>query len=129
MKPTMLVVEDELVLRMDFVDAARDAGFETLEANCATEALSILAAGADISVMFTDIRMPGSMDGLELAHVVRERWPGMIIVICSGNTRPASDELPRDVEFISKPCSGPHVAKLLSLIHQHVRPSSASRDL
>lgn len=116
MKPMMLVIDDEPLVRMDLVDMARDAGFETLEAGNASEALTILESRDDIRVVFTDIRMPGAMDGLALAHLVRDRWPPTVIVICSGNSQPSQEELPSNVVFMSKPCNGPKVANLLSSI-------------
>lgn len=116
MKPIMLVVEDELFVRMDFVDQAKGAGFETVEAGSAAEAVGILEGRNDIRVVFTDIRMPGDMDGLALAHLVRDRWPPTIIVICSGNEPPSEDELPTGVTFMPKPCSGPKIDHLLTAI-------------
>ena len=116
MKPKMLVVEDELFVRMDFVDQAQAAGFETVEAGSAAEAVSILEQRDDIGVVFTDIRMPGDMDGLALAHMVRDRWPPTIIVICSGNEPPSEGALPNGVTFMPKPCSGPEIDELLLAI-------------
>ena len=116
MKSKMLVVEDELFVRMDFVDQAQEAGFETVEAGCAAEAVTILEERDDIGVVFTDIRMPGDMDGLALAHMVRDRWPPTVIVICSGNEPPPKEELPLGVTFMPKPCTGPKIDRLLSAI-------------
>jgi two-component system, response regulator PdtaR len=116
MKPTMLVVDDEALMRMDLAEVAQEAGFETVEAESAAEALNVLESRNDIRVVITDIRMPGDMDGLALAHVVRDRWPPTVIVICSGNTEPHNDQLPLNVLFTSKPCTGPKMAKLLSSI-------------
>ena len=73
--PNVLVVEDEMVLRMRAVDIVEDAGFAPVEAVNADEALAILESRSDIAVLFTDIQMPGSMDGLKLAHAVHNRWP------------------------------------------------------
>jgi CheY-like chemotaxis protein len=70
----VLVVEDEMVLRMRAVDIVEDAGFTAVAAVNADEAISILEARSDISLLFTDIQMPGSMDGLKLAHAVHDRW-------------------------------------------------------
>jgi hypothetical protein len=74
-KPSHLVVEDELLLRLMAVDIVETAGFEALSAGTADEALAILEARADVRLVFTDVQMPGSMDGLRLAHAVRDRWP------------------------------------------------------
>jgi two-component system, response regulator PdtaR len=116
MKPILLVVEDELLVRLDFADLAQAAGFETVEASSADEAVEILQSRDDIKVMFTDIRMPGSMDGMALAHYVRDRWPPTIIVICSGNKPPDAETLPREARFVSKPCTGDRTEKLLENI-------------
>src|SRR4029079_6706893 len=82
--PTVLVVEDEMVLRMRAVDIVEDAGFNSLEAVNADEALSILESRSDISLLFTDIQMPGNLDGLKLAHAVHKRWPAIKIILVSG---------------------------------------------
>lgn len=117
MKPTLLVVEDELLLRLDLVDLATEAGFETIEAGSAAEAIAILEARSDIRAVFTDIRMPGDMDGIALAHFVRDRWPPTVIVICSANNPPNPSDLPQNTTFIAKPCTGPKIERLLSSIH------------
>lgn len=124
MKPMMLVVEDELFVRMDFVDQAQEAGFQTVEAGSAAEAVDILEQRDDIRVVFTDIRMPGEMDGLALAHMVRNRWPPTIIVICSGNEPPSKEELPNGVTFMPKPCSGPKIDQLLMAIKTELSTST-----
>jgi CheY-like chemotaxis protein len=72
-KPIVLVVEDEMVLRMRAVDIVEDAGFEPVEAVSADQAIEILESRDDISLLFTDIQMPGSMDGLKLAHATHTR--------------------------------------------------------
>lgn len=116
MKPTLLVVEDELLLRMDLVELAHQAGFETCEAGSAAEAIEILEQRDDVQVVFTDIRMPGEMDGLALAHCVRGRWPPTVIVICSANELPEAIELPSSTLFLPKPCTGPKLEILLTSI-------------
>lgn len=116
MKPILLVVEDEMLVRMDFADLAQAAGFETVEASSADEAIGVLHSRDDIRVVFTDIRMPGTMDGIALAHYVRDRWPPTIIVICSGNEPPSAEALPREARFVSKPCSGHRAEQLLETI-------------
>src|SRR5918994_1858826 len=80
----VLVVEDEMVLRMRAVDIVEDAGFTAIEAINAEQALSILESRSDISLLFSDIQMPGSMDGLKLAHAVHNRWPLIKIILVSG---------------------------------------------
>jgi two-component sensor histidine kinase/CheY-like chemotaxis protein len=101
--PNVLVVEDEMVLRMRAVDIVEDAGFHSVEAVNADEALSILESRSDISLLFTDIQMPGSMDGLKLAHAVHDRWPSIKIVLVSGQVKPSDAEKPADSRFFGKP--------------------------
>jgi CheY-like chemotaxis protein len=83
-RPVVLIVEDEFLLRMDAAHTIEEAGFEVLEAGSADEAIEILEARLDITVVFTDIQMPGSMDGLRLAALIRGRWPPLKIVPTSG---------------------------------------------
>jgi two-component sensor histidine kinase/DNA-binding NarL/FixJ family response regulator len=99
----VLVVEDEMVLRMRAVDIVEDAGFTAVEAVNADEAISILEARSDISLLFTDIQMPGSMDGLKLAHAVHDRWPAIKIILVSGQMNPSEAERPADSRFFGKP--------------------------
>ncbi|RYG02511.1 MAG: response regulator [Caulobacteraceae bacterium] len=103
-KPSIvLVVEDELMLRMRAVDIVQDAGFEPLEAISADEAISILESRDDISVLFTDIQMPGSMDGLKLAHLTHQRWPHIRIMLVSGQIAVTDADAPDDSKFFPKP--------------------------
>ena len=100
----ILVVEDELLLRLMAVDIVEDAGFEALAAATADEALAILEARADdVRLVFTDIQMPGSMDGLGLAHAVRDRWPPVELVVTSGRCSIGANDLPDRGRFIAKP--------------------------
>ena len=98
-----LVVEDELMLRMRAVDIVQDAGFEPLEAVSADEAIRILESRNDISVLFTDIQMPGSMDGLKLAHLTHTRWPHIKIILVSGQIAVTNADKPEDSKFFPKP--------------------------
>jgi CheY-like chemotaxis protein len=102
--PAILVVEDEPLLRLMAVDIVQDAGFEALAATTADEALAILEARADdVRLVFTDIQMPGSMDGLGLAHAVRDRWPPVELIVTSGRCHIGANELPARGRFIPKP--------------------------
>jgi two-component sensor histidine kinase len=103
--PNVLVVEDEMILRMRAVDIVEDAGFHPVEAVNADEALSILESRSDISLLFTDIQMPGSIDGLKLARAVHERWPAIKIILVSGQVKPSDAERPADSRFFGKPLS------------------------
>src|SRR3954463_13527800 len=97
--PNVLVVEDEMVLRMRAVDIVEDAGFTPVEAINADEAIAILESRSDIDLLFTDIQMPGSMDGLKLAHAVHDRWPSIKIILVSGQIKPSDSEKPADARF------------------------------
>jgi CheY-like chemotaxis protein len=99
----VLVVEDEMLLRMRAVDMVEDAGYTSVEAVDADAAVAILESRSDIALMFTDIQMPGSMDGLKLAHAVRERWPPIKIILVSGQLKPAPIDIPPDSRFYGKP--------------------------
>jgi two-component sensor histidine kinase len=101
--PKVLVVEDEMVLRMRAVDIVEDAGFIPVEAVDADEALSILESRSDIALLFTDIQMPGSIDGLKLAHAVHKRWPAIKIVMVSGQVNLSDADKPADSRFFGKP--------------------------
>jgi two-component system, response regulator PdtaR len=108
----ILVAEDDQLLKMLTVDIVEGAGFVAFQADNADEAVAILEARSDIVLLLTDINMPGSMDGLELAHAVRNRWPPMKIIVVSSRV-PASD-LPAGSRFFAKPY---HAEKLISEIH------------
>jgi two-component sensor histidine kinase/CheY-like chemotaxis protein len=99
----VLVVEDEMVLRMRAVDIVEDAGFTAVEAVDAAEALSILESRSDIALLFSDIQMPGSMDGLKLAHAVHDRWPSIKIILVSGKIELSDIDKPADSRFFRKP--------------------------
>jgi two-component sensor histidine kinase/DNA-binding response OmpR family regulator len=99
----VLVVEDEMVLRMRAVDIVEDAGFTAVEAVNADEALSILEARSDIALLFSDIQMPGSMDGLKLAYAVHARWPSIKIILVSGQVSLSDADMPTDSLFFGKP--------------------------
>jgi two-component system, response regulator PdtaR len=102
-KQVVLVVEDEALIRMHAAEMIRDLGFEVLEAANADQAISLLESNSEISVVFTDIQMPGSMDGLRLLAVVRDRWPPVALMVTSGQLRPREDDMPEDAHFLPKP--------------------------
>lgn len=102
-KKVVLVVEDEPLLLMAAVDLVEEAGFEALEARNADEAIELLNARQDIRIVFTDIDMPGSMDGMKLAAMVRDRWPPVEIIIVSGHRKVTDNDLPDRCVFFSKP--------------------------
>ena len=99
----VLVVEDEAILRLHAIDVVEEAGFSAIEAENADEAIAILESRSDITLLLTDVSMPGSMDGLKLAHAVRNRWPPVKIVVVSGHRQVDQSELPTDSRFFGKP--------------------------
>jgi CheY-like chemotaxis protein len=115
----VLVVEDEMLLRMRAVDMVEDAGYIPLEAVDADEAVKILESRSDIALMFTDIQMPGSMDGLGLARAVHERWPPIKIIVVSGALKLPDIELPADSRFFGKPLEAKEmIAEMQNMIGQ-----------
>jgi CheY-like chemotaxis protein len=88
---------------MRAVDMVEDAGYTPVEAVDADEAVAILESRSDIALLFTDIQMPGSMDGLKLAHAVRKRWPPIKIILVSGQLKLANIDIPTDSRFFGKP--------------------------
>ena len=101
--PAVLVVEDEGLIRLSAVQIVEDAGFEALEAGDADAAIRILEARSDIRLVFTDVHMPGTMDGLKLAHYIRNRWPPIHLTVASGVHIVAEGDLPRGAIFVRKP--------------------------
>jgi CheY-like chemotaxis protein len=111
--PLVLVVEDEPLVRMIAAEGLEDAGFQVLEAESAEDALRILSERPDVGVLFTDVNMPGKVDGVELARLVHERWPELRIVITSGRDYLKKAELPDDGRFVPKPYRTDEVASLI----------------
>jgi DNA-binding NtrC family response regulator len=113
----VLVVEDEMMLRMCAVDMVVDAGYTPLEALDAAEALAILESRSDVALMCTDIQMPGQMDGMGLAHVVHERWPTIGIIVVSGQLNLPHLDLPPRSRFFGKPLNaGEVIAEMRDMI-------------
>jgi two-component system, response regulator PdtaR len=101
--PAVLIVEDEPLVRLGAVKMIEEAGFLVIEAANADEAIRILESRTDIRAVFTDINMPGSMDGLKLAHAVRNRWPPIKIIVTSGRDQLTEQDLPEGGRFFAKP--------------------------
>jgi DNA-binding NtrC family response regulator len=112
---TVLVVDDEALIRMYAVDVLEDAGFKAIEAEDGEAALDALDRHPEIGVVFTDIHMPGPFDGLVLARKVHERRPDIQLIIASGRGRPTRDELPRGGTFFMKPYDATEIARLISV--------------
>jgi two-component system, response regulator PdtaR len=102
-RPVVLVVEDESLIRMSATAMVEAAGFEAIAAFDADDAIRILESRNDIRAVFTDVHMPGSMDGIRLAHVIRNRWPPVALIVTSGQTTVRESDLPIGGRFIRKP--------------------------
>src|SRR6202051_3462168 len=111
--PAVLIVEDEPLVRLCAVETVEAAGFEVIEAANADEAIRILENRGDIRVVFTDIHMPGSIDGLKLAHAVRNRWPPIKIIVTSGHGLVSENDLPEGGRFFAKPYDSTQVCETL----------------
>ncbi len=112
-KPVILVVEDESLIRMNAIAMVQEAGFEAIAASNADEAICILECRNDIRAVFTDVHMPGSMDGLRLARVVRNRWPPVALIVTSGQTTVPESDLPTGGRFLHKPYQSAQIATAL----------------
>jgi CheY-like chemotaxis protein len=102
-QPVILVAEDEDLLRLLATDILEDQGFRVVEAANAQAALDVLEKTPDVRLLFTDINMPGALDGMELARRVHERWPHVQLVLTSGQSEPCRADIPDDGHFIAKP--------------------------
>ena len=116
-KPIVLVVEEEALIRMSAVHMIEDAGYAAVEACNADEAIGILEKLRDIRAVFTDISMSGSMDGLKLAHSIRNRWPPIHLILTSGLNM--QDKLPPNGRFVGKPYTAEDVTKALNELLGH----------
>ena len=113
----VLIVEDEMMLRMSAVDMVEDAGYTPLEAQDAAEAVAILESRCDVALMCTDIQMPGQMDGVGLAHAVHARWPVIKIIVVSGQLKLQDLDLPPRSRFLGKPLNaGEVIAEMRDMI-------------
>jgi CheY-like chemotaxis protein len=102
-RPVVLVVEDESFIRSTALDMVENAGFEAIAASDADEAIRILESRNDIRAVFTDVQMPGSMDGLRLVRVIRNRWPPVALIVTSGHANVLETDLPTGGRFLPKP--------------------------
>lgn len=109
----ILVVEDEALIRLETVSLLEDAGYPVIEARDADVAIQILESRSDIRVVFTDIMMPGSVDGLRLANAVKDRWPPILILVTSGLSAPTEEQIPKIARFLRKPYAPQHVLKAI----------------
>ncbi|WP_242096742.1 MULTISPECIES: response regulator [unclassified Sphingomonas] len=100
---SILVVDDEPMIRLNLADFFEDEGYTVYEASDADAAIAILQANSGVRIVLTDIQMPGSMDGVKLAHFIAERFPPSLLIVASGALRPSAAELPPHTMFIAKP--------------------------
>jgi CheY-like chemotaxis protein len=112
-KTVILVVEDEAIIRLATTQLLEDAGYAVLQACDADIAIQILERRKDVSAVFTDIRMPGSLDGLKLVHAIKDRWPPIHLLVASGLGVPNETEFPKMARFLRKPYAPKHVLKAL----------------
>lgn len=112
-KRVVLIVEDEPFIRMDAAETIRIAGFDVIEVSNADDAIAVLEKRLDITLVFTDVQMPGSMDGLKLAAAIRGRWPPIHIIATSGNVRVTPQDLPEGGRFLQKPYGAKQLVDLL----------------
>jgi CheY-like chemotaxis protein len=110
---SVLVVEDEPLIRLGVVSDFEQAGFHVLEADTTDEALSLLRSHPEIQALFTDIEMPGSINGLKLAATVHDRWPPIKIMVTSGRVSVRKRDLPEDAQFVPKPYDNSQVISTL----------------
>ena len=102
-RPVVLIVEDEVLLRWTTVSVIDETGFNAFEAGSAVEAISILERRSDVWAVVTDVQMPGSIDGLKLAHLISIRWPKVKVIVTSGRLRLREDDLPAGGRYLQKP--------------------------
>jgi CheY-like chemotaxis protein len=113
----VLVVEDEFLSRLHAVNLVEDAGYKAIEASNYEEAIAILEARKDIRIVFTDVDMPGTLDGLKLAHAIRTRWPPVELIVTSGHFNLSDADMPERGRFFSKPYRDQDI---VSAIHHFV---------
>ena len=108
-----------MLIRLWAADLLEENGFSVLEAKDADAALKVLEARPDVKLLFTDVQMPGSLNGMELAREVHARWPHILLVITSGRERPTRGEIPDDGRFVSKPYSAEELlGQVNDLLHE-----------
>lgn len=117
-RPVVLVVEDDIFIRTDMAEVLTAEGYRVLQAATADEAIRVLENCPQVALVFTDVNMPGSMDGLRLAAYVADRWPPIRLLVTSAHTFVEENELPAGARFCPKPCAprslASTVAELLS---------------
>lgn len=118
-RPIAVLAEDEPLIRFEAAMLLDELGFEVLEAHCASAALEHLEANGGAALLYTDVDMPGRIDGFDLAHSVARRWPDTAIIVCSGCMPKVAACLPRSARFLGKPCAGEEVREALVKLRLH----------
>src|ERR1700688_4292628 len=121
-EPLILVVEDQEILRLYAADLLEEHGFRVVEAQNAAAALKVLETRNDVRLLFTDIQMPGALDGMDLAREVHQRWPRVLLVITSGQKKPSEAEIPDHGRFVAKPY---RAAELLGQVDDMIHKDNA----
>ncbi len=121
-KHVILVVEDHPFIRLAAKDFLEIGGFEVIEAGNADEAIRILEERREIHLVFTDVEMPGSLDGLKLSHYISERWPPVRLIVVSGRTTVEESHLPAGARFFSKPYNENNVIEVMRSMLSEPRP-------
>jgi CheY-like chemotaxis protein len=115
----ILVVEDEALVRMLAVDALAETGLQLYEAGDADEALAVLKEHPDVALVFTDINMPGKLDGISLVQRIHKLWPKVELIVTSGRERLLDRQLPDHGSFLAKPY---RVSQLIDLVRKKMQP-------
>ncbi len=115
---TVLVVEDEVLIRLTLVDALHEAGFDVVDTGSADHAVKIINEQT-IHLLFTDIQLPGKLTGLDLAQRVAERFPDAGIIVASGRIQPTSADLPPRAKFFAKPFRFDQIIECLKAMNRH----------
>lgn len=118
-RPIAVLAEDDPLVRMEAADMLDALGFDVAEACHAAEAMCLLESLTKVALLYTDIRMPGIMNGIDLALVCADRWPDTRIIVCSGCLRDEAGQLPEAAHFISKPCAERQVRTALEGLRLH----------
>lgn len=117
--PVVLVVDDEALLRWHASDLLASAGYKVVEADDAATALRILETREDVRLLFTDVQMPGALDGLDLARQVHQRWPGVLLLVTSGGVPLGNADIPDAGRFVAKPYrEGDLLGQVSDMIHE-----------
>jgi two-component system, response regulator PdtaR len=123
-KPVVLIVEDSPMIRMGAVDLVLSAGYEAIEASDADEAIRILESRDDIDLVFTDVQMPGTMDGIKLSHHIKDRWPPVKLIVASGASILEESSLPMGSRFFSKPYDDLKITEAMARLLSSELPSA-----